>query len=109
MSTCDIRCLLVFLLILLLPTAQLAAQANGPMLYPSGKVLLNGKDVNAPIGLFAGDKVQTSSSASASLTAVGSTVLLSPNSFLTYRPSALEMGCGHLLVTIWRRAWRISA
>jgi hypothetical protein len=98
-STWNTRCFVTLLLILLLPTAQLAAQANGPMLYPSGKVLVDGKDVHAPIGLFAGDNVQTSSSASASLTALGSTVLLSPNSFLTYNPSALEMGCGHLLVT----------
>lgn len=69
------------------------------MLYPKGKVLVDGRDVNSPISLFAGDKVQTTTSASASLTAVGSTVLLSPNTVLTYNPKALEMGCGHLLVT----------
>jgi hypothetical protein len=69
------------------------------MLFPQGKVLVDGKDVNAPIGLFAGDKVQTAASATASLTALGTTVLLSPNTVLTYGQGALEMGCGHLLVT----------
>lgn len=77
----------------------MAAQANGPMLFPQGKVLVDGKQVNAPIGLFAGDKVQTAASATASLNAVGTTVLLSPNTVLTYGQGALEMGCGHLLVT----------
>lgn len=77
----------------------MAAQTNRPMLYPQGQVLVNGREVNVPIGLFGGDKVQTAASATASLTAVGATVLLSPNTVLTYGQGTLEMGCGHLLVT----------
>ncbi len=98
-SICNLRSLLSFLLVFLLPASQIAAQTTGPMLFPQGKVLVDGKDINAPIGLFAGDKVQTAASATASLTAVGTTVLLSPNTVLTYGQGALEMGCGHLLVT----------
>lgn len=98
-STWNARSFLAFVLVFLLPASQIAAQTNGPMLYPQGKVLVDGKDVNAPIGLFAGDKVQTAASATASLTALGATVLLSPNTILTYSQGALEMGCGHLLVT----------
>ncbi|HKU21946.1 MAG TPA: hypothetical protein VJQ50_13090 [Terriglobales bacterium] len=93
------RCALILLLACLLPASQLAAQTSGPMLYPKGKVLVDGRDVSRPIALFAGDKVETSDSASASLAAVGSTVLLSPNTVLTFNPKGLEMGCGHLLVT----------
>jgi hypothetical protein len=96
---CHLRSFLSFLLVFLLPASQIAAQTNGPMLFPQGKVLVDGKYVNAPIGLFAGDKVQTAASATASLTAVGTTVLLSPNTVLTYGQGALELGCGHLLVT----------
>jgi hypothetical protein len=93
------RRVLIFCLALMLPASQLAAQTAGPMLYPKGKVLVDGRDVSNPIALFAGDKVQTSDSASASLAAVGSTVLLSPNTILTYNPQGLEIGCGRLLVT----------
>ncbi len=93
------RCSLACLLAILFPASQLAAQTSGPMLYPQGKVLVDGKDVNNPLALFAGDKVQTDANASASLNAVGSTVLLSPQTYLVYDPSALQMGCGHLLVT----------
>ncbi|HSB74403.1 MAG TPA: hypothetical protein VLC12_02065, partial [Terriglobales bacterium] len=69
------------------------------MLYPNGKVTVDGKPVSAPLGLFAGDKVQTEAAAGASLTAPGSTVLLSPNTVLTYGASGLQLGCRHLLVT----------
>ena len=96
---CNARFFLSLFLVFLLPVGQTAAQTDGPMLYPQGKVLVDGKLVNAPIGLFAGDKVQTAPSATASLTALGATVLLSPNTVLTYGQGALEMGCGHLLVT----------
>jgi hypothetical protein len=94
-----LRSALVLLMAGLLPASQLAAQTGGPMLYPQGKVLVDGRQVNAPLGLFAGDRVQTSAEASASLTALGSSVLLSPNTFFTYGQGALEVGCGHLLVT----------
>lgn len=93
------RSAFVLLLIFLLPASQLAAQSAGPMLYPKGKVLVDGKEVNAPIGLFAGDKVETSASGAASLTALGSTVLLSPATSFTYNRGSLQMGCGHVLVT----------
>jgi hypothetical protein len=104
------RCFLAFVLALLLPASQLAAQTSGSMLYPKGNVLVDGRQVNNPQALFAGDKVQTDASASASLTTVGSTVLLSPGTFLTYNPSALEMGCGQLLVTtvVNRMAARVA-
>lgn len=98
-SAWNARSCLAFALVLLLPASQLLAQTRGAMLYPQGKVRVDGKEVNAPLALFAGDKVQTAASATASLTAVGSTALLSSNSSLTYTPSALDMGCGHLLVT----------
>src|SRR5438045_3664237 len=98
-STWNARCFLILFLVFLLPASQMAAQTNGPMLYPAGKVLVDGKDVTTPMGLFAGDKVQTAASSNASLTALGSTVLLSPSTSLTYNQGALEMGCGHLLVT----------
>jgi hypothetical protein len=98
-SICNLRSFLCSFLVLLLPVSQIAAQTTGPMLFPQGKVLVDGKNVNAPVGLFAGDKVQTAPSATASLTALGATVLLSPNTALTYGQGALEMGCGHLLVT----------
>lgn len=93
------RFFLVILLVFLLPATQLAAQTEGPMLYPQGKVLVDGRDINSPTGLFTGDKVQTAASATASMTALGATVLLSPSTFLTYNQGALEIGCGHLLVT----------
>lgn len=98
-SICNVRSFLSVLLVFLLPASQIAAQTNGPMLFPQGKVLVDGKQTNVPIGLFAGDKVQTTASGTASLTAVGTTVLLSSNTILTYGQGALEMGCGHLLVT----------
>jgi hypothetical protein len=93
------RCVLVLLLVFLLPASQLAAQSEGPMLYPQGKVLVDGRDINSPTALFTGDKVQTAASATASMTALGSTVLLSSGTSLTYNQGALEMACGHLLVT----------
>src|SRR5579864_5846670 len=97
--TAPARSALILLLAFLLPASPLAAQTGGPMLYPKGNVLVDGREVNAAIALFAGDKVQTSASGTASLTAPGSTVLLSPNTFFTYGQGALEVGCGHLLVT----------
>jgi len=98
-SICNLRHFLCSFLFFALPVSQIAAQTTSPMLFPQGKVLVDGKDVNAPVGLFAGDKVQTAASATASLTALGATVLLSPNTVLTYGQGALEMSCGHLLVT----------
>ena len=98
-SAPNTRCFLVIFLVFLLPATQLSAQTQGPMLYPHGKVLVDGRDINRPTALFTGDKVQTAASATASMTAVGATVLLSPGTSLTYNQDALEIGCGHMLVT----------
>src|SRR5579871_1858690 len=92
-------CLLSCALALIVPVSQAAAQADSPMLYPKGKVIVDGKEAGRPMALFPGEKVQTAPGASASLTALGSSVLLSPNTSLTYDNNTLQIGCGDVLVT----------
>jgi hypothetical protein len=86
-------------LLLTFPLAQLAAQTNNPMLYPKGEVSINGKKTARATAVFSGDVVKTGADSSASLAALGSTMLVSPNSVFTYRSNAVDVDCGGMLVT----------
>lgn len=76
-----------------------SAQTSGPILYPKGEVTVNGKLSTRPSPLFVGDKIQTAAISSATLTALGSNVLVFPNSSLIYESNRVEIGCGEVSIT----------
>jgi hypothetical protein len=82
-----------------LPLAQLAADTDGPILTPKGNVTINGKKTTRPTALFSGDTIQTTDDSSASMTALGSSMLVSANSLFTYGSNVVEVGCGDVLIT----------
>ncbi len=72
--------------------AQATVQAQG-------NVTVNGSRVENTTTIFAGDKIQTSESSTANITAQGTMVQMSPNSSATFSDKSLDLGCGSALVT----------
>ena len=84
----------VILLVVVCAAAMLPAQTSGAMLYASGKVTLNGAAVVDSSSIFAGDRLVTSDGSIVSLNRSGSSVVVSPNSTVEYKKSAVEVIAG---------------
>jgi hypothetical protein len=97
-------------LVAIVSSALSSAQTGGPILYPKGEVTVNGKLSTRPSPLFVGDKIQTAAMSSATLTALGSNVLVFPSSSLVYESNRVEIGCGQVSITtvVKRMSARVS-
>jgi hypothetical protein len=85
-------------LILLSPSALLALPAQGTV-QAQGTVKVNGSNVPSTTTIFAGDKVETLASSTATISAQGTMIQLDPNSSAIFSDKALDLGCGSALVT----------
>jgi hypothetical protein len=82
------------LLALSLSSAEAFASATAGMLRSNGGVSVNGSPVNPVTTVFAGDRIETAPQAAASLTMNGSSLLLDPNSSLTFTGDEMNFYCG---------------
>lgn len=85
-------------LLLLTPTILLATPAQGTV-QAQGTVRVNGSNVPSSTTVFAGDKVETLTSSTATISAQGTVIQLEPNSSAIFSDRALDLGCGSALVT----------
>jgi len=86
------RCLSLVLLATT-PTCLLGADM-GAMLYPAGKVLVNGMAASRNAAVLPGDKIETGNNARATLTASGTSVQLVSASAATFTPQELSVARG---------------
>jgi len=88
----------VLLLVVVCSAAMLTAQTSGAMLYATGNVTLNGASVEDASSIFAGDRLVTADSSMVSVNRNGSSVVVSPNSTIQYKKSAVEViqGAAHV-------------
>jgi hypothetical protein len=82
------------LLVFSLSSAEAFASAAAGMLRSNGGVSVNGSPVNPITTVFAGDRIETAPQAGASLTMNGSSLLLDPNSSLTFTGNEMNFYCG---------------
>jgi ferric-dicitrate binding protein FerR (iron transport regulator) len=64
-----------------------------------GAVTVNGARVPGSTTVFAGDKIETASNSTATISAQGTMVQLDPNTSAIFSDKALDLGCGSALVT----------
>lgn len=90
--------LVAITLLLLCPMPLLAAPAQGTV-QAQGTVRVNGSNVPASTTVFAGDKIETLTGSTATISAQGTMIRLDQNSSAVFSDKALELGCGSALVT----------
>ena len=73
--------------------------ASGAVLHSSGKVQVNGASSRETTALFSGDSIQTSADSVANITALGSSVLVVPNSLIKFVGPGVELIQGGVSVT----------
>lgn len=89
---------IAWVLLVCFPTAMLARPAQG-VVQAQGTVMVNGARVSASTTIFAGDKVETSSGSTATISTQGTVVQLDPNTSAIFSDNKIDLGCGSALVT----------
>ncbi len=92
---------LSWMLLLVFPTAMLAAPQGGT-LRSTGNVLVDGKPVPQSSSVFPGDRVQTGADGTATLTTDGSSALIAGGSSVILGDNVLDVSCGTVMVTTTR-------
>lgn len=98
MSHSTFRTALICVLAFLVPLQLLAADSASAMLYASGSAWLNGTEVPKSAAVFAGDFVQTRADSSASINAVGSSVMVLSDSLVKFQGPTVEVEHGAVRV-----------
>ncbi len=86
------------LLLVCFPTMVLARPAQASV-QAQGTVTVNGSAISNSTTIFAGDKIQTAAASTATISAQGTMVQMSPNSSAIFNDNKLDLGCGSALVT----------
>jgi hypothetical protein len=71
---------------------------TGAMLYVKGQARLNGGTVPGSSAIFSGDTVQTEADSAANINALGSNVVISPNSLLIFQTDGINLERGAVTV-----------
>lgn len=82
----------------LVPMALLAADTNAALLSGKGAVRVNGRVAPQSSVVYAGDKIETASDATVTLTTPRSVTVLAASSSIVYQGTALQMVAGHVQV-----------
>ena len=83
--------LLSIAMMLLTPAAMLMAETGNTMLYASGNVMLNGKEVARSASVATGDKIETAGSAATAVSQDGSKVIVNPYSAIRYQSAGVDV------------------
>lgn len=78
-------------MMLVFPAAMLVAETGNTMLYASGNVMLNGKEVTRSASVAAGDKIETAGAAATTISQDGSKVTVTPYSAIRYAGSSVNV------------------
>ena len=78
-------------MMLLTPAAMLMAETGNTVLYASGAVTLNGKEVARSASVATGDKIETAGATATAMTQAGSKVTVSPYSAVRYQGDAVSV------------------
>jgi hypothetical protein len=82
----------IFLFVaVMLSASALCAQAGGAMLFANGHVEVNGQTAAYSTSVFAGDKIDVSKSAAASINLDGSSVVVTPNSSVEFKQAGVDV------------------
>jgi len=83
--------LLSIAMMLLTPAAMLMAETGNTMLYASGNVTLNGKEVARSASVATGDKIETAGTTATAVSQDGSKVTVNPYSAIRYRSAGVDV------------------
>jgi hypothetical protein len=83
--------LLSIAMMVLTPAAMLMAETGNTMLYASGNVMLNGKEVARSASVATGDKIETAGAPATAVSQDGSKVTVSPYSAVKYESSGVSV------------------
>lgn len=78
-------------MMVLTPAAMLMAETGNTMLYASGNVTLNGKEVARSASVATGDKIETAGASATAVSQNGSKVTVSPYSAVKYESSSVNV------------------
>jgi hypothetical protein len=92
------RCLLTWMLVVVLPASLQAADTKPAILHSQGGVWVNGMEAADSTAVFPGDLLETKPGFSASLNIDGSTVSIQPESIVKFEDNLLVLDHGSLLV-----------
>jgi hypothetical protein len=92
-----LRNAICLMMIAVTPGALLAADA-GAMLRGNGPVWLNGKPMSSSSAVFPGDLIQTKPESLATLDATGSSIIVFPNSLVTFGSNSVSLEHGVISV-----------
>jgi hypothetical protein len=86
-------------MMLLTPAAMLMAETGNTMLYASGNVMLNGKEVARSASVANGDKIETAGAAATAVSSDGSKVTVNPYSAVRYESTGVNVVKGTAAVS----------
>jgi len=98
MSLSFLRNLILWLIVVLCPLWLAAADTGSAVLHSEGGVWVNGLEVMGSTPIFPGDSLETKPGFVANLDAEGSSVLIQPETIVTFHGTFLELEHGSLSV-----------
>lgn len=90
--------IVAWIMVLALPSSMVMADVASAMLNATGTVTVNGNPVSRSTAVFPGDRIQTAANGFATLTAEGSSVVMSKNSSLILYERQVDVGCGGAVI-----------
>ena len=91
--------LLSIAMMLVFPAAMLVAETGNTMLYASGNVTLNGKEVARSASVATGDKIETAGATATTVSQDGSKVTVNPYSAIRYESTGVKVVKGTAAIT----------
>jgi hypothetical protein len=91
---CAIGCAIFFLS----ATSLFASETGAAVVYAKGTAWLNGSAIPGSSPIFSGDMVQTKSDSAANINAVGSAIVISPNSLVLFEGARVGLEAGSVNV-----------
>ena len=85
---------LCWVMVVAFPASVVLADSNSAMLQASGVVKINENSVTRSSAVFQGDRIATGKDSSASITATGASILMAPNSLLTFAGKQVNLSAG---------------
>jgi hypothetical protein len=94
-----VNIVICWFLLLIFPSAVMAAEMEPAMLSADGAVMVNGKNAPFSTAVFPGDQIATGKDASATVVAKGTTIVLPADSKIVYGRKAIQMEQGRVVIT----------
>jgi len=86
-------------MMLLTPAAMLMAETGNTVLYASGNVMVNGREVDRSASVAAGDKIETAGATATAVSVDGSKVTVNPYSTVRYENDGVKVSRGTAIIS----------